>query len=371
MKGTFIQMKKALTMILAGLMLLGCASCASNRTTVTPSDKENAPIGVAPGPDGNYSNVPAVTNPALTGDALPDNGNSGNDTTATVTDAPTDEEIIESIGGWWKHIGGSHLEYIPFVEMMYVDSDTKTWIEYGKNGIKGGTYPLEIGEYGIYFLYGDVGTTILNFDGVSLLNMSGLIEYIPADPVTEIAPDAFNGSWYLYGDKTAEHIVISDDNIRLYSDILSEGTFTRGNIDATLYDGSTSSRLSLTASYGTKYFVTEVGDVLYDPTTNKAYIRDKMLETPEGEDFIKKYDLICNDWNVTGENGAVVRFDYFENKILKVKGDNTEVIGTWGIHEFELCLHYSDGHEEITPYDAEYGLMFSYLDHMELIKAEK
>lgn len=367
MKGTVIQMKKALTIFLAGLMLLGCVSCASKRTTVSPSVSGNAPIGVAPGPDGNYSNLPEVTSPADTGIGVTDNENSENNTDAL----PSDEELIQGIGGWWKHIGGSTLEYEPFVEVMYVDPETKSWTEYGKNGIKGGTYPLSIGEYGIYFEYGDVGITILNFDGVSLLNMNGTIEYIPGEPVTEVVSDAYNGSWYLFGDKTAEHIVISGNSIKLYSDTLSDGTFTSGDIDATLPDGTTSPRLGLTASYGTKYFVAETGDVLYDPAANKAYIRETRIETPEGEDFIKKYDLICNEWTVTGENGAVVRFDFFENKILKIKGGNTETIGTWGIHNFELSLHYSDGHEEITPYDPEYGLMFSYLDHMELMKAEK
>ena len=363
------HIRKLLCFSLAAVILCLSVSCASKVHEVGSVINGTVKPGVAPGPDGKYPgeedetvelNSPVYKNPA-SNNGLGENGG----TNSVNGNTPSTDDVISKIDGWWKHVGGTDVEDQIFVEIMYVDAENGTWTEYSRNGVKGDTYKIELGEYGLYFEYGDIGRTILNFDGISLLNMNGTIEFIPGEPVTEIIPNAYDGTWYLNGDTSAESLVISGVRINAAG---VDGTYTAEDKDITLYDGTKGSYPAIKTDSGRVLFVAETGDALYDSEKRQVYIRDRKVGTPEGDDFVKKYDLICHDWAFSGEETTILTFDYFEKKMIVTReGGKTEVIGTWGIHEYELSLHYSDGHEEITPYDPE-SLMFSYYNHLELVK---
>ena len=362
-------MRKLLCLALAAVMLLTAVSCASKLNHVDPVQNGTARPGVAPGPDGKYpghededvgGNSPVHKDPA-SNNGLGEHGG----TNAVGGNTPDKNDVLGQIGGWWKHVGGSDVEDQIFVELMYVDADAGTWTEYSKTGIRGETYTVRMGEYGLEFVFGAMGTTILNYDGVSLINLNGTIEFIPGEKVESPSPSAYNGTYYLAGDRDKESIVIEGVTAKIGD---KEGTFTAKDAAAVLPDGTEGTYPALETSSGRVLFVTETGNVLFDRDARQMYIREEKIGTPEGEDFVKKYDLVCSDWAFSEEESTRMHFDIFGRKIFIVRdGGKTELMGTWDIHEYELCITYSDGHEEITPYDTEL-LMFSYYNHLEVVK---
>lgn len=339
-------MRKVVLTVTAALLLCGTlASCAGKINTVSPEDKGN--------------DIPTVSTAATASHA-----ESGNESVSENDVTDTAKYSLDVYDGWWHHIGGN-VGGDAVVDVFMVDAASGTWTEYGLNGIAGGTYTCYADKDGIHMDYGDIGETVLYFDGVGLLNFMGYLEYMPGDPIEEVSPSAYEGAWYELGDKDGRCLTVSGDTYIL--DQVSGGWDT-AEVETTADDMTVNElRMKLLDHSGAELVVTDKGCVLYDPEKGTAYIKESVLGTSEGDDLVRKYDLICNKWQCPGEDMPAVEFGYYGNKFYLVNvitaDGKTEVIreacGTWSIHEYELSLHYSDGHEEITPYDPE-SLRFSY-----------
>lgn len=343
-------MKRSFALIPAVCLLFAVTSCAARTNVVSPDD--DIPTG-----------VPAVTAPVADGTS-----SEGTDPDSVTTEA--DEKYsLKGCGGWWKHVGGTAAMTDPFVDAFYIDEEAGTWREYSLSGIPGGTYACYADELGIVLEYGDVGKTILTFDGVSLLNAMGYIEYVPTDPIEEVSVSAYEGNWYEAGDKDGRCLTFAGDTYTL--DQIS-GNWVSETV-ATPVDGIVVEeiRIKLTDRPGVELVVAEAGEVLFDPETKVAFIREKIIGKAEGDDYTRKYDLICGKWQAEGKDMPEVEFGYYGNKLYLINTVNVDgeeqiirdVCGTWGIHNYELSIHYADGHEEITPYDPE-RLVFSYYSGM-------
>ncbi len=294
--------------------------------------------------------------------------------TQSSEEADPEVEPLETFNGWWKHIG-DNVAGVPMVEIIHIEAEKGLWTEYSAGGIKGGTFRCYTNEWGLNLEYGDIGVTILLYDGISLLNYSGYIEYIPCDPIEEVSPTAYEGKWYELGDADGAYYEIKGKNCTYNGSDKVAGTWSTETVTTVLENGDEIEETVITVvcgKYTKKLVVADKGGALYDPESNNAYIIDRDLDTIRGDDLVKKYDLICHRW--IGEEDDIV-FGYYGKEFYIVSTDDNgaeikELGGTWSIHEFELNIHYADGQEEITGYDTEV-INFSYLGHADFRKETK
>lgn len=272
---------------------------------------------------------------------------------------------MEDFDGWWYHIGEKISGSTPVVEVIHIDGKTGTWTEYSKYGVPGKTYTCEPYLNGISLDYGDVGVTLLAFDGISLLNFFGYIEYIPGDPIEKVDTKMYEGKWYEFGDTGSDYYEITKDSFTLYENGKSSanGTWKTENVTRTTEGGTELNEIVIDLASSGRFIVADKGNALYDKETNTAYIHERAIGNINGDNLTKKYDLICHKWAGPTENDPTVVFEYDDDRFyLETNGNSgttRKVGGTWSIFQYELSLHYIDGHEEITPYEPDI-MRFSY-----------
>lgn len=294
---------------------------------------------------------------------------------ASDTSSQNDFNYLSELDGWWyrpdDYVSGGTYP----IDIFEVDSLTESICPYNKYGTAGYTVDCDADEDS-FTIYTQAGFLTLHYDGKSLLNDEGDVEYIHGEPLEPFDTSVFYGKWYKNGDVNGDYYIISNGSYQSFTSYTPDEPIISGTWE--ILDNS---RLSEDVSYVdemTLEFTENVGEglwcsmyipsedfvALYDNDFSNCYIKEDALGTSAGTSALQKSYLTSKTWYGTENERAVLTFSYYGiigYAISTPDGSTIDPIGTWSISGETITLNFNDGTSEDATL-SENKITITYLD---------
>ncbi len=276
--------------------------------------------------------------------------------------------------GWWYRPDDYVSEGFSMVNIFEVDMDLGMWFSYNKYGevLYESSFTF---EDDVFLMHLDFfADAPFGYTGDEMVDDEGNVHFVRGEPIEYEAPD-LDGTWYQDGNTSYSNYVIDGRSYEMfygysgemYEDgrwMLAEGTMT--------YDGVTTTSLQIEFEPydeedwlgGGTYIPDESFSVLYSPMEREFFMKGSVIDTPEGDNLLTRYNLILHGWAGEVDNEPILYFSerdtFSELKFVDGVGQTTEM-GTWSYADGLLTLGFYDGTTETTEL-TEDGFRVEYYD---------
>jgi hypothetical protein len=275
------------------------------------------------------------------------------------------EYIISDFDGWWYRPDNYISEGISVVDIFKVDAAAGTWTVYNQYGGAGETLSCWVSENGLTLEADAFGDVFFAYDGESLLNDDGGIEFMRGEAL-EVNTAELDGKWFRSGDPDGDYYIIDGGAYQKFSVYLEEpeetGTWKYNDITHFLTETESVQEKQIdfipdddeTGWGGSVYIPSKDGIAFYDSLNDVFYVNESAIDTSDGDKTIKEFQLICNDWEGVDFGDPYIDFSFYGTFDVVIfnsegKGERTTP-GTWSFDGEIITLDFYDGTSEEVEY---------------------